>query len=126
MIDDIVTRLRLRTDPSQMLMSYPARPALDMLCHEAAAIIERQRLVLHEWDALIKHQYSGSQQAMSDMTDAAQATAHLLHGKEPYPEPRIVVLETALRRIIDYGLVSLNDLERACTALGEKTDDAAT
>ena len=115
MIDDIVTRLNA---------SYAF--LRDPLHFEAAAIIERQRLVLHEWDALIKHQYSGSQQAMSDMTDAAQATAHLLHGKEPYPEPRIVVLETALRRIIDYGLVSLNDLERAYTALGEKTDDAAT
>jgi FtsZ-binding cell division protein ZapB len=33
---DITERLRLRTDPLQMLMSYPARPAPDMLCHEAA------------------------------------------------------------------------------------------
>lgn len=117
MIDDIVTRLRGLNPWDDDIM---------LEISNAADQIEQQRLVLHEWDALIKHQYSGSQQAMSDMTDAAQATAHLLHGKEPYPEPRIVVLETALRRIIDYGLVSLNDLERACTALGEKTDDAAT
>jgi hypothetical protein len=50
--------------------------------------IERLRDALHEWDALIRHQYSGSQEAMSDMTYAAQRTAHLLHGKEPWPEPR--------------------------------------
>ena len=43
---DIVDRLRLRTDPSQMLMSYPARPAPDMLCHEAADLIERFRAAL--------------------------------------------------------------------------------
>jgi hypothetical protein len=40
---DITERLRLRTDPSQMLMVYPARPAPDMLCHEAADEIERLR-----------------------------------------------------------------------------------
>jgi hypothetical protein len=98
---DITERLRLRNDPSQMLMCYPPRPAPDMLCYEAAAEIERLRDALHEWDALIRHQYSGSQEAMSDMTYAAQRTAHLLHGDEPWPEPR-----------------------RA--ALGEASDDAAT
>jgi chromosome segregation ATPase len=56
------------------------------------------RAALHEWDALIRHQYSGSQEAMSDMTYAAQHTAHLLYGDDPWPEPRR-------------------------TALGEKTDD---
>jgi hypothetical protein len=40
---DITERLRLRTDPSQMLMSYPARPAPDMLCYEAADEIENLR-----------------------------------------------------------------------------------
>ena len=33
---------------------------------------------LREWDDLIKHQYSGSREAMSDMTYAAQHTAALL------------------------------------------------
>jgi hypothetical protein len=33
---------------------------------------------LWEWDDLIKHQYSGSREAMSDMTYAAQHTAALL------------------------------------------------
>ena len=45
---DITERLRLRTDPSQMLMSYPARPAPDMLCYEAAAEIETLRAALSE------------------------------------------------------------------------------
>jgi len=63
--------------------------------------IDRLRAALHEWDALIEHQYSGSREAMSDMTYAAQRTAHLLYGDEPWPEPR-----------------------RA--ALGEASDDAAT
>jgi hypothetical protein len=43
---DITERLRLRTDPTQMLMVYPARPAPDMLCHEAANKIERLREVV--------------------------------------------------------------------------------
>ena len=66
----------------------------------AVAINENERLraALHEWDALIRHQYSGSQEAMSDMTYVAQHTAHLLYGDDPWPEPRR-------------------------TALGEKTDD---
>ena len=45
---DITERLRLRNDPSMMLMSYPARPARDMLCYEAAAEIERLRAALSE------------------------------------------------------------------------------
>ena len=64
---DITERLRLRTDPTQMLMCYPARPAPDMLCYEAAAEIER--------------------------------------------------LRSALQRIVDYGLVSSADLERALAVL---------
>jgi hypothetical protein len=46
MTDDIVTRLRLKTDPSQMLMCCPPRPAPDMLCYEAADEIERLRALL--------------------------------------------------------------------------------
>ena len=51
MTDDIVARLRLRTDPSQMLMCYPPRPAPDMLCCEAAAKIERLRERRDDWRA---------------------------------------------------------------------------
>jgi hypothetical protein len=54
MINDIVARLRLRNDPSQMLMSYPARPAPDMLCYEAAAEIERLRKVIDALEAEIR------------------------------------------------------------------------
>ena len=43
---DITERLRLRNDPSQMLMCYPPRPAPDRLCYEAAAEIERLRAAL--------------------------------------------------------------------------------
>ena len=48
---------------------------------------ERLREALHEWDALIRHQYSGSREAMSDMVEAAQNTAQLLYGDPPWPEP---------------------------------------
>jgi len=54
--------------------------------------IERLRAALQEWDALIRHQYSGSQEAMSDMTYAAQRTAHILYGDDPWPEPRRAAL----------------------------------
>jgi hypothetical protein len=43
MTDDIVARLRRRTDPSQMLMCDPPKPAPDSLSYEAAAEIERLR-----------------------------------------------------------------------------------
>ena len=43
---DITERLRLRTDPTQMLMCCPPRPAPDRLCYEAAAEIERLRAAL--------------------------------------------------------------------------------
>jgi hypothetical protein len=91
MTDDIVARLR----------AWSADESTWDLLTEAADEIERLRAALHEWDALIEHQYSGSREAMSDMTYAAQRTAHLLYGDEPWPEPR-----------------------RA--ALGEASDDAAT
>jgi hypothetical protein len=91
MTDDIVARLR----------AWSADESTWDLLKEAADEIERLLDALHEWDALIRHQYSGSQEAMSDMTYAAQRTAHLLYGDEPWPEPR-----------------------RA--ALGEASDDAAT
>lgn len=58
--------------------------------------IEKLESALHEWDALIRHQYNGSREAMSDMQDAAQITAALLHGEAPWPETRIEKLEAAL------------------------------
>jgi regulator of replication initiation timing len=49
---------------------------------------ERLREALHQWDALIKHQYSGSRQAMSELTNAAQNTAQILYGDPPWPDPK--------------------------------------
>jgi regulator of replication initiation timing len=51
---------------------------------------KRLREALHEWDALIRHQYSGSREAMSDMVEAAQNTAQLLYGDPPWPEPTAI------------------------------------
>ena len=51
---DITERLRLRNDPSQMLMCYPPRPAPDMLCYEAAAEIDRLRKVIDALEAEIR------------------------------------------------------------------------
>ena len=51
---------------------------------------ERRRKALREWDALIRHQYSGSREAMSDMVEAAQNTAQLLYGDPPWPEPTVI------------------------------------
>jgi hypothetical protein len=45
---------------------------------ELAARIRALEEALLEWDALIKHQYHGSREAMSDMTVIAQKTAALL------------------------------------------------
>ena len=133
MTDDIVTRLREQVDCSQQLMCYAPRRRLDRLSHEAADEIERLRAALHEWDALIKHQYSGSREAMSDMTYAAQRTAHLLHGEEPWPmQTRVEKMEAALREIADGPLDAdksyvslLHELRsKARAALeGEKKDD---
>ena len=88
MTDDIVTRLRV----------WSADESTWDLLTEAADEIKRLRAALHEWDALIQHQYSGSREAMSDMTYSAQRTAHVLHGKEPWPmQTRVEKLEAALR-----------------------------
>ena len=45
---DITKRLRLRTDPSQMLMCCPPKPAPDRLCYEAATKIERLQEEIQE------------------------------------------------------------------------------
>ena len=95
MTDDIVARLRGYCDGNNDLMDA------------AADRIEQLEAALHEWDALIEHQYSGSQEAMSDMTYAAQRTAHLLHGDPPWPEPRRAALEGGGRPMTDDFIVDL-------------------
>jgi len=122
MTDDIVDRL----DASYEFLRDP-------LHLEARDEIERLRDALHEWDALIRHQYSGSQEAMSDMTYAARHTAHLLHGEEPWPmQTRVEKLEAALREIEDCDpdprlsrqscVEQLQSMARAALE-GEKTND---
>jgi hypothetical protein len=71
---------------------YGGHECVEVTLNDLLAEIERLRDALHEWDALIQHQYSGSQEAMSDMTYAAQRTAHLLYGEAPWPEPRRAAL----------------------------------
>lgn len=59
------------------------------LAGEAADEIERLREaleLLRQWDGLITHQYSGTRQAMSDMTHAAQKTAAFF-AKVEEPKP---------------------------------------
>ena len=72
---DIETRLRLRTDPTQMLMSYPARPAPDMLCYEAAAKIERMRAALSEIVEECHNTGYGDPVVMERMIDRIEETA---------------------------------------------------
>jgi hypothetical protein len=72
---------------------YASAQCVEISPDEMLAEIERLRAALHEWDALIRHQYSGSQEAMSDMTYAAQRTAHILYGDDPWPEPRRTALK---------------------------------
>jgi DNA repair ATPase RecN len=114
MTDDIVMRLR----------TWSADESTWDLLTEAADEIERLRAALHEWDALIEHQYSGSREAMSDMTYAARHTAHLLHGDEPWPmQTRVEKLEAALQRVVHADGVTDEIVETARAALeGVKSD----
>lgn len=66
------------------------------------ARIEKLESALHQWDNLIVQQFTGSRSAMSDMTEAAQITAALLHGEAPWPETRIEKLEAALDDMAQY------------------------
>jgi hypothetical protein len=69
----------------------PALPVGKCGClDKARADIEKLRGALKNWDALIRHQYTGSREAMSDMTVCAQETARLLYGPGPWfrPKPR--------------------------------------
>ena len=79
---DITERLRLRTDPSQMLMSYPARPAPDMLCYEAAAEIERLRAALLEIVEECRNTGYGDPIVMERMIDRIEETASAALGEK--------------------------------------------
>ena len=58
-------------------------PEIAALVLAQAEEIERLRELLQLWDDLIDHQYSGSREAMSDMTYIAQATAAALNEPKP-------------------------------------------
>ena len=59
----------------QLLLSADAR------CDALTGERDRLRAALTEWDALIEYQYSGSREAMHQMTLVAQKTAKLLKGE---------------------------------------------
>jgi|688.fasta_scaffold25162_22 hypothetical protein len=74
---------------------------------------------LKNWDALIRHQYTGSRWAMSDMYVCAQETAALLYGDRPWPNviaplekqaARIEELEAALKDARDKALVEGSEI----------------
>jgi len=83
------------TDTTELvarLRSYgPGSPEMNLMplfrvAWEAAEAIERltrerdeARALLCKWDALIKHQYTGSREAMTDMTLIAQETARKMN-----------------------------------------------
>jgi glycine/D-amino acid oxidase-like deaminating enzyme len=62
-----------------------AKAAIDALAAAEARITEltrerdEARALLCKWDALIKHQYTGSREAMTDMTLIAQETARKMN-----------------------------------------------
>ena len=114
MTDDIVERLRSRTDPSMVLTSYPPKPAPDRLCHDAAYEIEQLRTAL---------------------SSEKRITAHLLSQAEQRDD-EIERLRAALLEIFDHECRTSDRSFIACTArdalwpraalAGEASDDAAT
>jgi len=58
----------------------------DIITQEVAALAKENvalKEALQAFDALIKHQYTGTQEAMSDLTYAAQQAARVLKGEKP-------------------------------------------
>ena len=98
MSDDLVKRLRDTADSG----GYDIYGLHCDLEREAADRIEKLEAALHQWDALIRHQYNGSRESMSDMNEAAGITAALLHGVAPWPETRVEKLEAALDDMAQY------------------------
>jgi hypothetical protein len=75
---ELVARLRDQQDMIQLGEdAYEAADAIERLIRER----DEARALLCKWDALIKHQYTGSREAMSDMARVAQETVAAL--KEP-------------------------------------------
>ena len=113
---DITERLRLRTDPTQMLMAYPARPAPDMLCYEAAAEIEQLRAEIA---------------ALQAECEGVDAIGELVDEIERLRAAAEMALETLIGCCVSAGgvddrktILEAQDMLRA--ALGEASDDAST
>lgn len=90
MSDDIVARLRAADE--WMLVGLEGLAFHNDAPFDAADEIERLRAerdalraLLLRWDALINHQFNGSREAMSAMTECAQMTAQELYGDPPWP-----------------------------------------
>ena len=69
---------------------YPCKPDIFEMtyelkdeCWRLTAANAALKSALQDFDALIKHQYSGTQEAMSDLTYAAQQAARVLKGEKP-------------------------------------------
>ena len=73
----VVAAHRQGYDQARAVSSELRRAMADRI-EELEAKLAKAVEGLREWDDLIKHQYSGSREAMSDMTYAAQHTAALL------------------------------------------------
>ena len=105
---DITERLRLRTDPSQMLMCYPPRPAPDMLCYAAADEIERLRAALQE---II---YLFLDAVQSDCENGVRSLNEKAYAKYLSDYPATLAAIHSMNGIIDAALA------------GEASNDAAT
>ena len=119
---DIETRLRLRTDPTQMPMAYPAKPAPDMLCHEAAAEIERLK---NQISHIIEQNNPQIEKANSYFKLLEEELARCNKIIDEYEEEHIK-LRAALREIARYDTDADGNWgffrDEADAALGEKAD----
>jgi FtsZ-binding cell division protein ZapB len=117
---DITERLRLRNDPSQMLMCYPPRPAPDMLCYEAADEIERLQEEIQELK-------SDSTIFIIERGEAIGENADL---REEIERLRAALRQLAEIDKIENGFIRIKEVIHytrfmARAALGEASDDAA-
>jgi hypothetical protein len=80
MTDDLVKRLRVGDYyPDGDIGYHEISPGkVDALCEQAADRIEALTAALEKFDDLIQYQYTGSREAMSAMTEAAQEGARVL------------------------------------------------
>lgn len=74
-IAEITQALRVASNPDKMIeLGWEPK---EIVAKKDAALRSCIR-ILKEWDALIRYQYSGTRQAMSDMTRVAQGTPGII------------------------------------------------